>query len=122
MVSVPAFLLRRLYVKKSLKNTPDGFEFHLRNQLGSGYSHGVHPITVDGVELPIGSAVFDLDGDVISFSDVSRDRTLTLALNKTMVRPRSWDAPRSRPPQNRHGLRRPRTRLPRIRLHGRRGG
>ena len=85
MVSVPAFLLRRLYVKKSLKNTPDGFEFHLRNQLGSGYSHGVHPITVDGVELPIDVSEFDLDGDVISFSEVSRDRTLTLALNKTMV-------------------------------------
>ena len=85
MVSVPAFLLRRLYVKQSLKNTPDGFEFHLMNGLGSGYSHGVHPITVDGVELPIDVSEFDLDGDVIGFSEVSRDRTLTLALNKTMV-------------------------------------
>ena len=85
MVSVPGFLLRRLYVKQSLKNTPDGFEFHLMNRLGSGYSHGVHPITVDGVELPLDSSVFDLDGDVIPFSEVSRDRTLTLALNKTIV-------------------------------------
>ena len=85
MVTVPAFLLRRLYVKQSLKNTPDGFEFEMMNQLGSGYSHGVHPITVDGVELPIDNAVFDLDGDVISFSEVSSDRTLTLALNKTIV-------------------------------------
>ena len=85
MVSVPAFLLRRLYVKQSLKNTPDGFEFHMMNRLGSGYSHGVHPLTVDGVELPLDSSVFDLDGDVIGFSEVSRDHTLTLALNKTIV-------------------------------------
>ena len=85
MVSVPGFLLRRLYVKQSLKNTPDGFEFHLMNRLGSGYSHGVHPLTVDGVEFPLDSSVFDLDGDVIGFSEVSRDRTLTLALNKTIV-------------------------------------
>ena len=85
MVNVPGFLLRRLYVKQSLKNTPDGFEFELMNQLGSGYSHGVHPIAVDGVEIPIDSAVFDLDGDVIPFSEVSRDRTMTLALNKTIV-------------------------------------
>ena len=85
MVSVPGFLLRRLYVKQSLKNTPDGFEFHLMNRLGSGYSHGVHPLTVDGVELPLDSTEFDLDGDVIGFSQVSHERTLTLALNKTMV-------------------------------------
>ena len=85
MVSVPAFLLRRLYVKRSLKNTPDGFEFQMMNRLGSGYSHGVHPITVDHAELPIDAAEFDLDGDVISFSEVSRDRTLTLALNKTII-------------------------------------
>ena len=85
MVSVPAFLLRRLYVKRSLKNTPDGFEFQLMNRLGSGYSHGVHPLTVDGDELPIDASEFDLEGDVISFSEVSNDRTLTLALNKTLV-------------------------------------
>ena len=85
MVTVPAFLLRRLYVKQSLKNTPDGFEFELMNQLGSGYSHGVHPLTVDGVELSVGGSEFDLDGDVISFSDVSSDRTLALPLNKTIV-------------------------------------
>ena len=122
MVSVPGFLLRRLYVKQSLKNTPDGFEFELMNQLGSGYSHGVHPLTVDGVELPLDSAEFDLDGDVIGFSQVSRERTLTLALNKTMVVPRSRNAPGSRRPQDRHGFRRPRTRLAQLRLHGHRGG
>ena len=85
MVSVPGFLLKRLYVNQSLKNTPDGFEFHLTNRLGSGYSHEVHPLTVDGTELSRDSTVFDLDGDVIGFSEVSRERTLTLALNKTIV-------------------------------------
>ena len=85
MVSVPGFLLKRLYVNQSLQNTPDGFEFHLKNQLGSGYSHEVHPLTVDGIELSRDSTVFDLDGDLIRFSEVSRERTLTLALNKTIV-------------------------------------
>ena len=85
MVSVPGFLLKRLYVNQSLKNTPDGFEFHLTNRLGSGYAHEVHPLTVDGIALSRDSTVFDLDGDVIGFSEVSRERTLTLALNKTIV-------------------------------------
>ena len=36
MVTVPGFLLRRLYVKQSLANTEDGFQFELMNRLGSG--------------------------------------------------------------------------------------
>ena len=35
-MKVPAFLLKRLYVKGSLCNTDNGFEFRLRNNLGSG--------------------------------------------------------------------------------------
>ena len=39
MISVPAFLLRRLYVKGSLRNAAGGFEFQMKNGLGSGYAH-----------------------------------------------------------------------------------
>ena len=53
MVTVPAFLLRRLYVKSSLKSVPGGFEFQLRNRLGSGYAHKMWPLTLDGEEVPI---------------------------------------------------------------------
>ena len=47
MVTVPGFLLRRLYVKQSLRNTEDGFEFQLRNRLGSGYAHKMWPLKLD---------------------------------------------------------------------------
>ena len=40
MVSVPGFLLKRLYQRGSLKNNDTGFEFQLGNRLGSGYAHG----------------------------------------------------------------------------------
>ena len=85
MVTVPGFLLRRLYVKQSLTNTEDGFQFELMNRLGSGYSHKVHPLTVDGAEIPIDSAEFDLEGTLIRFDHVTEQRTLTLAMNKTIV-------------------------------------
>ena len=81
MVTVPGFLLRRLYVKKSLRNTAAGFEFQLRNGLGSGYAHRMLPLTVDGVELPLESASFVLEGEETPFAAVSRERTFTLALN-----------------------------------------
>ena len=85
MVTVPGFLLRRLYVKQSLMNTEDGFQFELMNRLGSGYSHKVHPLTVDGAEIPIDSAEFDLEGTVIRFDEVTQENTLTLAMNKAIV-------------------------------------
>lgn len=85
MVTVPGFLLRRLYVKQSLTNTEGGFQFELMNRLGSGYSHKVHPLTVDGAEIPIDSAEFDLEGTLIRFDHVTEQRTLTLAMNKTIV-------------------------------------
>lgn len=85
MVTVPGFLLRRLYVKKSLTNTKDGFRFELMNRLGSGYSHKVHPLTVDGGDLPIASAEFDLEGATIRFDQVSEQNTLSLAMNRAIV-------------------------------------
>ena len=85
MVSVPGFLLRRLYVKQSLRNTTDGFEFELRNRLGSGYAHRLLPLTVDGNELPIEQASFLLDGNETVFADVSKENTFTLAMNKAIT-------------------------------------
>ena len=85
MVTVPGFLLRRLYVKQSLANTEDGFQFELMNRLGSGYSHKVLPLTVDGAEIPIDSAEFDLEGKPARFDQVTEQSTLTLAMNKAIV-------------------------------------
>ncbi len=85
MVTVPGFLLRRLYVKQSLRNTDRGIEFELRNRLGSGYAHRMLPLTVDGDELPLEGSYFVLDGAETAFSMVSKDRTFTLAMNKSIT-------------------------------------
>ena len=85
MVSVPGFLLRRLYQRGSLKNTETGFEFLLANRLGSGYAHGMLPLVVDGDEVSPGDTAFVLDGVVSPFDTISRDNTFTLAMNKTIV-------------------------------------
>ncbi len=71
MVTVPGFLLRRLYVKCSLSNTADGFELELRNGLGSGYAHRMLPLSVDGAELPLADASFVLDGEETPFAEAS---------------------------------------------------
>ena len=85
MVTVPGFLLRRLYVKQSLKNVPLGFQFQLRNRLGSGYAHKLWPLTVDGNEVPLTKTSFILEGHQAAFNDVSKENAFTLSMNKTIT-------------------------------------
>ncbi|MEX2245942.1 MAG: hypothetical protein WEC75_04580 [Dehalococcoidia bacterium] len=84
-MQVPAFLLRRLYVKGSLRNVDGGFAFDLRNTLGTGYADAVLPLVVDGDQVPPGQAAFDADGTRVSFADIAPDRPFTLAMDRTLT-------------------------------------
>ena len=85
MVSVPGFLLRRLYVQGSLKNSAGGFEFQLVNSLGSGYTTKAWPLKVDGEEIPAGRSYFIVDDKETPFGDVSPDNSFSLEMNKTVT-------------------------------------
>ena len=85
MISVPSFLVKRLYVKGSLRNSEQGFQFELKNTLGSGYGNELLPLTLDGQELPKESSYFILDAEEVPFSAVSKDRPFTLLMNKTLT-------------------------------------
>ena len=52
MPAIPNFVLKRLYVKGSLANTPDGCELQLRNFVGSGTLTRLLSVDVDGTEPP----------------------------------------------------------------------
>lgn len=82
MVSVPSFLLKRLYVKGSLRNTQSGFQFELKNTLGSGYGTGLLPLLVDGQEVPKENSYFISNSQEIPFSEVSEEKPFTLGMNK----------------------------------------
>ncbi|MBI2723784.1 MAG: hypothetical protein HYX50_01855 [Chloroflexi bacterium] len=84
-MQVPAFLLRRLYVKGSLRNTADGFAFDLKNSLGSGHAEQMLPLTVDGVEVPPDAASFVVDDIATPFTDVSAANPVTLAMNRVVT-------------------------------------
>ena len=84
-MQVPSFLLRRLYVKGSLRSVDGGFAFDLKNSLGSGYAEQVLPLTLDGEELPLSSTRFDVDGETTRFDEVSGARPMTLGLNRTVT-------------------------------------
>ena len=81
-MKIPGFLLRRLYVKGSLRNTPQGFQFQLKNSLGSGYARKLLPLTVDGREVPMDSSFFILDDRETPFSAVDKETPFTMAMNR----------------------------------------
>ncbi len=85
MVSVPGFLLRRLYVKGSLTNSPEGLRFQLKNSLGSGYARAMLPVSIDDLEFPLEKSYFIVDGGEVQFSSVSDDTPFTIAMNKVIT-------------------------------------
>ena len=86
MPGVPAFILRRLYVRGSLQNTPTGWSFTLKNSLGSGYAHGLVPLRVDeSEEVPMDQTSFENDGVTIGFDQVSKENTFGLQMNRSIV-------------------------------------
>ncbi len=52
MTAVPTFLLKKLYVKGSLRNTPEGCEFRVKNLVGSGTVVRFYPLEIDGKAYP----------------------------------------------------------------------
>jgi hypothetical protein len=51
MPAIPAFLLKKLYVKGSLKAIPDGFSFTIKNTLSSGTITKVSPLLIDSQKI-----------------------------------------------------------------------
>ncbi|MEM2141971.1 MAG: hydroxymethylglutaryl-CoA reductase [Candidatus Thorarchaeota archaeon] len=70
-MQVPVFLLRKLYVKGSLKNTDLGFEFKIKNSLSNGTAIGIDPIKVDGVEYPLDSLKISAEGTEVEASKIA---------------------------------------------------
>ena len=82
MGSIPEFLLQKLYVKGSLRNTATGFELTIQNTLAPGTIVGFPPLQVDGVECPLEntSAVLP-DGSKASALNVSAESPMRFGIN-----------------------------------------
>jgi len=53
MPTVPAFLLKKLYVKGSLKTTDEGSMLTIRNTLAPGTITRISPVVIDGEEYAL---------------------------------------------------------------------
>ena len=77
-MQIPAFLLRKLYIKGSLENVDDGFSFKIKNSLAPGTTTEVAPIKVNGTEYGLDSTIIRSEDGEILGSDVSADNTFPI--------------------------------------------
>lgn len=70
-MKVPSFLLKKLYVKGSLKNTDGGFEFLLKNTLMDGTLTRFVRLAVDNREVPPETITIAAGGTSWSATDIS---------------------------------------------------
>ena len=90
---VPSFLLKKLYVKGSFKNTANGFELMLRNTLAPGTLIGFGPLAIDGRAIPLDKLIISVDTSApIRASDISVATPRAFPLN-TIVNFRVEDQP-----------------------------
>src|SRR5512136_322816 len=68
----PPFILAKLYVKGSLKNTEDGFEFSLKNVIDSTMLSGIGPVAVDGKSYEGAALTVAVGGKVWQGDQVSK--------------------------------------------------
>lgn len=79
---IPAFMLRQLYEKGSLKNILDengnkiGFGFSLFNRLGSGTIEGGLRLKVDGEEIPLEKITIEKGGVTSRAEEFAKTSTL----------------------------------------------
>jgi alpha-galactosidase len=85
MAAIPAFILKRLYVDGSLRNSPEGFGFALRNFIGTGTVVAFMGLEVDGAAIETEGLRFLIqDGRARPSADVSQAAPLLLPSGLTV--------------------------------------
>jgi hydroxymethylglutaryl-CoA reductase (NADPH) len=77
-LQIPTFLLRKLYIKGSLENVDDGFQFKLKNSISSATAINIEPIKVNGNEYPLDATVISSEDGEISGNEISADNTFPI--------------------------------------------
>ncbi len=81
MPTIPGMLLKKLYVKGSLKNTEGGFEFALKNTLAPGTIVGIRTLVVDGQRVEPSQVEVAFGGKTWSAEQVTLQNPLDFAVN-----------------------------------------
>ncbi len=78
---IPSLLLKKLYTLGSLKNTPQGVVFSIKNRLSDAELVGLRSISLDGRNIPLQAVKLILpDGRALAATEITPDRPLAFPL------------------------------------------
>jgi len=77
---IPSFLLAKLYVKGSLKNNDNGFEFTLKNIIDSTMLIGIGPIGAGGKNYEGESITMTMGGKTVTCRELSRSNPIPVRM------------------------------------------
>jgi hypothetical protein len=77
---IPSFLLAKLYVKGSLKNTETGFEFALKNIIDSTMLTGIGPITTGGKSYADAAIIMQVADKTTNGAELSRQNPVPVRM------------------------------------------
>jgi hydroxymethylglutaryl-CoA reductase (NADPH) len=83
---IPSMLLKKLYTLGSLKNTPDGVQFAVKNRLSDVDLVGIRKVAIDGKEAPLNKVKLVLsDGRVLDPAQISNAAPLSFPLRMPLI-------------------------------------
>lgn len=77
-MQIPTFLLRKLYIKGSLENIDDGFQFKLKNSISSATAMKIEPIKINGNEYPLEATMISSADGEITGNEISASNTFPI--------------------------------------------
>jgi hypothetical protein len=77
---IPSFLLAKMYIKGSLKNTDSGFEFALKNIIDSTLLIGIGPISVGEKNYGAGVITMTAGEKTVNGADLSRSTPIPVRM------------------------------------------
>lgn len=77
-MQIPSFLLKKLYVKGSLENVDDGFQFKIKNSLSPGTAVGMDPFKVDEKEYPLDITTISSEGESMNAAELASGQTFAI--------------------------------------------
>ncbi len=82
---VPSLLLKQLYTFGSLKNTPKGVSFSLKNRLQDAVLTGISQLKLDGEDVDLSLVSLDLgNGHSVRPADISKQNPIDFPLRKSL--------------------------------------
>ncbi len=85
MSAIPTFVLKKLYVARSLGNTSDGCQLQINNTLAPATITGVGPVTIDGTAHPQQDIVVGRGNERVAGADASTARPISFDINTVIT-------------------------------------